>query len=362
MTAAQQKIVQYLEEAHAMEQALERVLESQVAMTPRGSYRTGLEKHLVETREHAQKVGGRLDEIGHGGNPLLAVVGIAETIIGQAIALSKTPLDLLRGAGGAEKVLKNAKDTCATEALEIATYTTLEHLATAVGDERTARMVSGILKQEQRMLERVTGELASLTEAMIRAEIKGLEGYDITTTGAGEAVKTAAKAAKSTAKKTSAKTKRTAVKASSSAKSTAKDTAKAAKGTAREARKVPGVAQVEGELKGAVADASDLAITGYDTLTAEEISSKLPGVSQIELAKIDAYERKNQDRSTITRRIQTLRGQEPWPGYDELTAAEVQSRITGGDDELAASTLSYERAHKARAGVMSTAEKATTTV
>ena len=34
-----QKVVQYLNEAHAMEHALVRVLQSQIAMTPRGTYR-----------------------------------------------------------------------------------------------------------------------------------------------------------------------------------------------------------------------------------------------------------------------------------------------------------------------------------
>ena len=53
MNTAQQKLVQYLNEAHATEQALIRVLQSQIAMAPRGSYRSGLETHLRETREHA---------------------------------------------------------------------------------------------------------------------------------------------------------------------------------------------------------------------------------------------------------------------------------------------------------------------
>ena len=44
----QQKMVQYLNEAHASEQALTRVLQSQIAMTPSGSYRKGLETHLKE--------------------------------------------------------------------------------------------------------------------------------------------------------------------------------------------------------------------------------------------------------------------------------------------------------------------------
>ena len=37
------------------------------------------------------------------------------------IALARMPLDLARRTGGAEKVLKNAKDACAAEVLEIAT-------------------------------------------------------------------------------------------------------------------------------------------------------------------------------------------------------------------------------------------------
>ena len=41
MNTAQQKLVQYLNEAHATEQALVRVLQEQVAVTPRGSYRSG---------------------------------------------------------------------------------------------------------------------------------------------------------------------------------------------------------------------------------------------------------------------------------------------------------------------------------
>ena len=117
------------------------------------------------------------------------------------------------------------------------------------------------------------------------------------------------------------------------------------------------MAQVEGQVKGAVAGADDLAITRYDSLTAEEITAKLPALSQIDLAKIDSYERKNQNRTTILSRITTLRGNEPWPGYDELTAPEVQAVLAEGDDERVKEVLSYERAHKDRAGVRTAAER-----
>src|ERR1700686_1291461 len=106
MDKAERKIMQYLGEAHATEQALTTVLQSQIAMTPKGSYRDGLESHLRETRNHAIRVQRRLDELGQGSSPIQVGVGLVQTVVGQALALGKTPLDLVRGSGGDEKVLK----------------------------------------------------------------------------------------------------------------------------------------------------------------------------------------------------------------------------------------------------------------
>ena len=48
-------------------------------------------------------------------------------------------------------MLKNAKDACASEGLEIATYTAIERLARSVGDEETARLAASILADEEKM-------------------------------------------------------------------------------------------------------------------------------------------------------------------------------------------------------------------
>ncbi len=335
MSRSEQKVVQYLNEAHAHEIALVRVLQSHIAMTPRGSYRTALEQHLRETRGHAERVQRRLSQLDQGGNPIQAGIGLAESVIGQAIALAKTPFDLVRGTGGEEKVLKNAKDACATEALEIATYTALERLAQDVGDETTAELAASIREDEQQMLERVLDELPKLTDAVVRAEVGGDPSYDLSKTGAADAVREVGK----------------------TAERTARSGARQARRGARQARKVPGVAQAEGQVKGAVASADDLPIARYDERTAEEIVGKLNELSQIDLAKVDSYERRNQDRSTVLERIESLRGDEPWPGYDELTAAEVISVLGEGDDDRAATVRTYERAHKARVSVLRTAER-----
>jgi ferritin-like metal-binding protein YciE len=339
MNDSKQKVVQYLTEAHASETALVRVLQSQIAMTPRGSYRAGLETHLSETRDHATRVSRRLNTLDRGSNPFMAVVGFWEDLVGQTLALGKTPFDLLRGSGGEEKVLKNAKDACATEALEIATYTAIEQLARGVGDQETAKLAASIRVDEEKMLQRILREIPKLTDAVVGADIQGDPSYDLTATGAADAVREAAATTNTASRKTTAATKR----------------------SARQARKVPGVAQAEGQVKGAVASEGDLALARYDNLTADEITAKLTDLSQIDLAKIDSYERKNQNRTTVLSRIASLRGSEPWPGYDELTAAEVESVLVEADDERIKQTLSYERSHKNRAGVIKAAEREPTT-
>ena len=335
MEASKQKVVQYLTEAHASESALVRVLQSQIAMTPRGSYRAGLETHLTETRNHADRVSRRLKTLDQGSNPFTAFVGLWEDLVGQALALGKTPFDLLRGSGGEEKVLKNAKDACATEALEIATYTSLERLARSVGDDVTADLAASIRTDEEQMLRRILNEIPKLTGLVVGAEIEGDPSYDLAKTGAADAARVAGAAAKQTAKKTATKAKR----------------------QTRQARKVPGVARAEGRAKGAVAKQSDLPIAGYDKLKADEVTAKLPELSQVDLAKVDTYERKNDDRTTVTEKVSALQAKEPWPGYDEQTVEEIVKALGAASDAKAKDVRTYERAHKDRAGVISAAER-----
>jgi len=334
-TSDKTKLVQYLNEAHATEVALVRVLQEQIAITPRGRYRSALEKHLRETRSHADRVAERRGELQGGGNPLGSLVGLAQDAVAQALALAKAPLDMVRGSGGEEKVLKNAKDTCATEALEIATYIALEHVARALGDEQTAELAVSIRADEEAMLERVEQELPRLAQAVIAADVGDKPSYDVTKTGAADAVRDVA----------------------DEAKGTARSAADSAKRGARQARRVPGVAEAEGAAKGAVASEEDLPIPEYDSLNADEILARLPELSQVDLAKVEVYERKQTGRKTVLDRIDSLRGDEPWPGYDDMTAQEIVERLRGADDELAATVRDYERAHKDRATVVRAAQR-----
>jgi ferritin-like metal-binding protein YciE len=333
MIRTEEKVLQYLNEAHASEVALTHVLRSQTLMTPKGRYRTLLESHLKETRDHARRLERRMQQLGRGREPLQAILGFAESTVGQLLALGKAPLDLIRGTGGEEKVLKNAKDTCATEAWEIGTYTAIERLARDVRDDATARLAASIRSEEEHMLDRVQREIPRLTDAVVAAELGGAGSYDFGDTGAADAVRDAGAAVRDSAGAVELQARR----------------------TARQARKVPGVARAEGQVKGIVASGPNLPIAHYDKLTAAEIVERLPELSQIDLAKVEAYERRHQKRSTVLTRIGALKAQEPWPGYDELTASEIRTALDHADEQLAKRVYEYERAHKNRSSVLEVA-------
>ena len=56
-------------------------------------------------------------------------------------------------------------------------------------------------------------------------------------------------------------------------------------------------------------------------------------------------------------RIEALRGDEPWPGYDELGVQEIRVALADADDDRVARVRAYERDHKNRAGVLTAAER-----
>ena len=177
--ATQRVLNQYLDEALAMERALVTTLTAHIAMAPRGEYRRLLERHLIETRGHAAALEARLDST-PGSGLIGDTIGLAQTIVGQVLTLAKGPLDLLRGHGKAEKLLKNAKDECATEALEIATYDAIEAVARELGDTETAALAAAHRADEERMLAALRALIPQLAGATVadRTDALPIAGYD----------------------------------------------------------------------------------------------------------------------------------------------------------------------------------------
>lgn len=169
MSRSRRKVVQYLREGHAAELGLRRDLQTQIAMTPPGRYRTLLERHLRETDRHAERLGERLAELGETRGRVELGIGTATTLASQLLSIGNVGLGLVRGSAGEERVLRNAKDTCAAEALEIATYTALERIAKDADDRRTAKLAAWIRADEEAMLRKVLAEIPALADAVARA-------------------------------------------------------------------------------------------------------------------------------------------------------------------------------------------------
>ena len=73
--------------------------------------------------------------------------------------------------------------------------------------------------------------------------------------------------------------------------------------------------------------ASALPISGYNSLTAADIISRLQGLSQSDLAKVYKYEKAHEDRSTILESIDSRLVELPITTYDALTVEEITGRL-----------------------------------
>jgi ferritin-like metal-binding protein YciE len=124
-----QKLVDYVEDAHAMEQNVSTMLDSMISTTDDPEITEMLRHHKEETEEHQRRLRARLDALGAGTSARKQ----AQTI---ATALMKGAADQFRG----DQAGKNARDGYVSEHMEIAAYQLLERLAERAGDQETAEV------------------------------------------------------------------------------------------------------------------------------------------------------------------------------------------------------------------------------
>jgi len=201
-TVAATKLTQYLSEAYAKEEELTTALEAHIAMTTRAPYKKRLQAHLKETKQHSRKLESRIKKISGGGPQL--VDKVAGAALGKAKSLAKGPAHMLRGAGEAEKMLKNAKTEYWNEHEEIATYRAIETLAEQVGDKETAKLAREIRREEERMAKFLEGQIPVLTKAVAQEEIPASERK---TSGGSRRKRAASKPASSRSKSSSSRAK-----------------------------------------------------------------------------------------------------------------------------------------------------------
>jgi ferritin-like metal-binding protein YciE len=140
----QQKLVDYVQDAHAMEQNVSNMLDSMISTTDDPEIVDMLKHHKQETEEHEQRLRDRLDAMGAG-----------TSTTKQAGAVGGA---LLKGVGDmarTDKPGKNARDGFVTEHMEIASYELLERLAKKAGDEQTAEVARRNRADEEAMAQKI---------------------------------------------------------------------------------------------------------------------------------------------------------------------------------------------------------------
>ena len=140
----QQKLADYVEDAHAMEQNDLKMLDSMISTTDDPQMREMIENHRKETEEHERRLRERLDELGRG-------TSVRKQAQAVGAALLKGVGDQARG----DKAGKNARDGYMAEHLEIAAYQLLERLAEKAGDRETAEVARQNRADEEEMARRI---------------------------------------------------------------------------------------------------------------------------------------------------------------------------------------------------------------
>lgn len=135
------KLITYLQDAHAMEHQITQVLEGQVKDTQKyPQIQARIQQHLDETRMHEQRMAERLSAYNEKPSSMKSAgTNLMGSLIGAA-------------AGGRTDALsKAARDDYMTEHMEIAAYALLITTAQALGDTDTIRAAQANLADEVRM-------------------------------------------------------------------------------------------------------------------------------------------------------------------------------------------------------------------
>jgi ferritin-like metal-binding protein YciE len=157
MNTITEQLIKHIDEAHAMEQNVLRMLDAMISTSDDPEILQELEHHKIETEGHVKLMRARLEA--HGAQP-----STVKQAAGILAALAKVPLDMVRG----EKAGRNARDGYATEHLEIASYELLKRIAQRAHDEETVSACDLIIEQERAMAETIAANWERFTELSLR--------------------------------------------------------------------------------------------------------------------------------------------------------------------------------------------------
>ncbi|MBV9282867.1 MAG: ferritin-like domain-containing protein [Chloroflexi bacterium] len=138
---SQDTIVAWLNDAYSMENALIQVLEHRVKdAEDHPTVRAADERHLDETRHHAEAVKGCIERLGGSTSTIKSTLA---SLFGQMQA----PMTGM----APDELVKNFLTDYAAESFEVASYRALIAAATEMGDRETAAVCERNLQEDQAM-------------------------------------------------------------------------------------------------------------------------------------------------------------------------------------------------------------------
>jgi ferritin-like metal-binding protein YciE len=159
-TSAQDHLLAWLRDAHAMEMQAETMLNAQISRLKHyPDLRRKLEEHLAETKRQAASVDDCISRLG---GDTSAVKDTMAKMVAFGQGLSGLFVD--------DEVIKGSLASYTFEQMEIASYKILIAAAEAVGDSTTAAICTRILREEEAMAEWLSQQTPQLVRAFLQLD------------------------------------------------------------------------------------------------------------------------------------------------------------------------------------------------
>lgn len=157
MATPQENLLDWLRDAHAMEQQAEKMLKAQSERLEHyPKLKARIDQHIEETLGQQKLVNECLSRLG-GSSSTIKDMGAKLMAFGQAVG----------GSMMTDEVVKGAMSSYVFENVEIAAYTVLIAAAKTAGDAQTQAACEQILPQEEAMAKWLLEHLPEITEAFL---------------------------------------------------------------------------------------------------------------------------------------------------------------------------------------------------
>jgi ferritin-like metal-binding protein YciE len=158
--AHKELVIAWLNDAHAMELGIAQVLERHAEEAKdHPQMQAGLQRHLEQTRRHAELVKGCVERMGGETSGVKSgMASVMGAVQGMTTKLAK------------DELVKNTLHDYGTEHFEIACYTSLIAAAENLGDQETVRVCREILRDDQAMADFLFQQIPPTTIEMLQME------------------------------------------------------------------------------------------------------------------------------------------------------------------------------------------------